>query len=520
MQKDLIKYVKKVFRTEKLFVNEEQIQKYLGYQQYFPFNLFAWEIFVFVLHNCIYTSDNEPRWSELFILMGRGGGKNGYLAFEDFCLTTETNGIPFYHIDICATNEDQAKTTFDDIITVLEEPKQTKKMKKFFKWNQEVITNLKTGSKIKYRTNNAKGKDGLRSGKVDFDEIHAYSNWENINVFTTGLGKKKFPKKTYVTTNGDVRDGPLDELIKKSRRILDEEIQDNGFLPFICMLDKESEVYTPANWEKANPSLNYFPTLKREMLREFEDYKLDPNVYRAFMVKRMNIIVGNKDIQVASWEDILATNQPVPNLIGKSCILGIDFSKTTDFLGACLLFKADDKFYSINHAWFCSKSADRYRIKIDLKQMEKLGHLTIVDDVEIHAELLMSWILEQQSKYKITKICIDSFRYSFLAMNLQKIGFTAKTNIKLTRPSDVMKIHQKINSAFLNHKIVYGDNPLMRWFTNNTKCVPTQNNNFTYAKIEPKSRKTDGFMAFVHAMTCEEELEANEQSFIYESFVF
>lgn len=63
-------------------------------------------------------------------------------------------------------------------------------MKKNFYWNKEEIINLKTKSKIKFRTNNPKGKDGLRSGKVDFDEIHAYQNWENINVFTTGLGKK------------------------------------------------------------------------------------------------------------------------------------------------------------------------------------------------------------------------------------------------------------------------------------------------------------------------------------------
>lgn len=519
-QKDLIKYVKKVFRTEELFVNEEQIEKYLSYQKYFPYELFAWEKFVFVLHNCVYDLGGEPRWSELFILMGRGGGKNGFLAFEDFCLITETNGVPKYHIDICATNEEQAKTTFDDIVGVLEEPKNTKKLKRFFKWNQEVITNLKTGSQIKYRTNNAKGKDGLRSGKVDFDEIHAYTNWENLNVFTTGLGKKRLPKKTYVTTNGDVRDAPLDELIKKSKAILKGEIFDNGFLPFVCTLDDEKEVYDVENWDKANPSLRYLPTLKKEMLREFEDYKLDPNVHRAFMVKRMNMIVGNTDVQVASWEDILATNKPIPKLEGKTCVLGIDFSKTTDFLGASLLFKVDDKYYSINHAWFCANSDDKFRIKIDLKNMEERGFLTIVNDVEINPKYLTDWILEQQHKYNITKICIDNFRYSFLSMHLQKIGFEPKINIKMVRPSDVMKVHQKVHSAFINKKIVWGDNPLMRWFTNNTKCVPAPNNNFTFAKIEPKSRKTDGFMAFVHAMTCEEELETNEQTFIYDSFVF
>jgi phage terminase large subunit-like protein len=46
----------------------------------------------------------------------------------------------------------------------------------------------------------------------------------------------------------------------------------------------------------------------------------------------------------------------------------------------------------------------------------------------------------------------------------------------------------------------------MRWFANNTKLEPAPNNNFKYGKIEPKSRKTDGFMAFVNAVILENEL--------------
>jgi phage terminase large subunit-like protein len=47
---------------------------------------------------------------------------------------------------------------------------------------------------------------------------------------------------------------------------------------------------------------------------------------------------------------------------------------------------------------------------------------------------------------------------------------------------------------------------MMRWYTNNAKMEPAPNNNYKYGKIEPRSRKTDGFMAFVAAMTIEEEL--------------
>lgn len=222
-QKLLSKFIKNIFDNEKLIIDEEKVEKYFSYQKYFPFNLFPWEKFLFVLHNCVFKENGLPRFADLFILVGRGSGKNAYLAYEDFCLITPTHGIKNYDIDISANSEDQAKTTFNDIYNILEDPKYTKKMKRNFYWNKEEIINLKTKSKIKFRTNNPKGKDGLRSGKVDFDEIHAYQNWANINVFTTGLGKKDNPRRTYITTNGDVRDGPLDNLLEKAIMILKGE---------------------------------------------------------------------------------------------------------------------------------------------------------------------------------------------------------------------------------------------------------------------------------------------------------
>ena len=506
-QKQLVQLVKKAFETEDLRFNEIQIEKYMSYQKYFPFKLFPWEVFCFILHNCVFKSDGTPRWSDLFVLMGRGGGKNGYLSFEDFCLITETNGVAYYDIDICANSEEQAKTSFDEIYNILENPQFNKLFKKHFRWNKTEIQNIKTRSKIKYRTNNPKGKDGLRSGKVDFDEPHAYENWENINVFTTGLGKKPHPRRTYVSTNGDVREGPLDQLIEKSRLILNGEMDDNGFLPFICKLDEKEEVHNPDLWEKANPSLPYLPILKEQMKREYADYLLDPVINNAFMTKRMNIPEGNRDAEVTSWENILKTNGEVPDLNRKTCVCGIDFSKTTDFVSAFLLFKDRDKYYGIHHSWFCSASSDKHRIKFPLHEAVANGTLTIVNDVEIHPKLIADWVREQRSKYNIEKIAIDSYRHTILSRELRDTGFDANDKtIKLVRPSDIMQVVQKISSMFISNKIIWGDDPLMRWFTRNTKLEPAPNNNFKYGKIEPKSRKTDGFMAFVNAVILEDEL--------------
>lgn len=501
-QIQLVDLVEKCFKKEDIYVDEEELHKYLSLEKYFPFELLEWEIFCFALHNCTYKSNGRLRFPDLFILVGRGAGKNGYLSFEDFCLISQYNSVKYYHIDICANNEEQAKTSFDDVYNVLEDNK--KKLSKHFEWNKEIIRNKKTKSELRFRTSNAKTKDGGRPGKIDFDEYHAYEDYKAINVFTTGLGKKKNPRKTITTTNGDVRDGPLDKLIGRAEQILTGAVADNGMLPFICRLDNKKEVDNPKMWDKANPSLHHFPDLQDTLHKEYIDYKEDPISNSAFMTKRMNIPQGNKDAEVTSWENILATNQEIPNLEGGTCIVGIDYMKTTDFLAAGLLFKYKGKFVWLTHSWICENSNDLGRIKAPLREWEEAGFLTFVEGVEISPDIPAKWLFDQTKKYNLTSLHLDSYRYTLISKALKEVGFDTdkkgKNNIKLIRPSDEMLIGPVITSAFANHNIIFGDNPLMRWYTNNSCRIESQAGNITYGKIEPKSRKTDGFKAFVAAM--------------------
>lgn len=499
-QIQLVNFIEKVFENEQVYVDSEQVEKYFALQKYFPYELFAWEKFCFILHNCTYSAPGVLRFPDLVCVVGRGAGKNGYLAFEDFSLLTPVNGIRNYDIDICATSEEQASTTFNDIYEILEN--NSTKMQRHFKWNKTEITNIKTNSTIRYRTSNSKTKDGGRPGKVDFDEKHAYENYKLIDVFTTGLGKKAMPRRTTITTMGEVRDGPLDNELAAGLEVLNGDAPDNGTLYFICRLDNEKEVYEQENWYKANPSLQYFPNLLREIQKEFEDWKRDKVNNSSFMTKRMNIPKGTEMHPVTAWENIKATNRPLPDLKGKTCVFGIDYTKTTDFLGAGLLFMIDNEIVWKPMSWYCSQSADLSRIKFPY---DKQPDLQRVDGAEIPPQIVAEWLKEQKKQYNIIAGALDNYRYTLLKSPLLECGFECDrkglNNLKLVRPSDKMLVAPLIASDFANHKIVWGDSALMRWYTNNTSATEDKNGNISYGKIEPKSRKTDGFMAFVAAYT-------------------
>lgn len=508
-QKMLGNFVKNVFETENLSINHEQLSKYLGYQKYFPYKLFEWEIFMFALHNCVYREDGLLRFPEAFLYMGRGGGKNGYLSFEDFCLMTPVNGVKDYHIDIFANSEDQAKTSFTDVYNVME--RNERKLQKFFKWNLEVITSKQTGSQLRFRTSNAKTKDGGRPGKVDFDEFHAYENYDVVRVAKTGLGKKEFPRSTIITTDGDVRDGPLDHMLARSKQILQGAIPDNGLLPFICKLDAKEEVNEERNWYKANPSLRYFPNLMDELRREYADYKMDNIGNAAFMTKRMNIPQGSMETEVTAWENIVACSRPAkrePDV----WVAGMDFARTTDFVAVVLFGLAGDEWVWQQHTWVCSQCKDLSRIKFPIQDAVERGLITWVEDVEIPPELPAKWLSEQMAGKRVIGVAIDDYRFGIMKKALEGVGFVSGKdgNILQVKGRNIMQIAPRLIAQLNRQQVAFGDDALMRWYINNTKQLLDTRGNITFGKIEPKTRKTDGFMAAVAAVTMVDRLELEQ----------
>lgn len=519
-QKALVEHVKKCFEKEDLKVDTELLSKYMKLEKYFPFDLFPWEKFVFALWNCTFTADGKPRWRKVLVMVARGSGKDGYIAFDSLAMVSPFNPVDHYNIDICANNEEQATTPVKDVIEALELPKQQEKLKRFFYHTKELVQGRKNKGVILGRTNNPKGRDGMRSGKIIFNEVHQYENYNNIKVFRTGLGKRDHPREGHFTSNGEINDGPLDDMLETADRILFEGDPDNGFLPFICRLPSKDAVYQEENWYMANPSLQYRPALLDETRDEFEDWKEHPEQNGDFLTKRMGLRAGFQEITVTDYEKITATNRPLPDLKRKSCTVGIDYAELSDWASVDLHFRCGQERVDINHSWICLQSKTLSRIRPPWKDWAVQGHVTLVDDVSISPKMLAEYIQAAAKQYNIRKMAMDHHRWTLVAEALREIGWDAsdKNKVKLVRPSDIMQVEPLIQECFDRELFCWGDCPPLRWATNNTKRVPSSRKigvdtgNFIYAKIEPKSRKTDPWMALVAAMTVEDVLGSGKQT--------
>ena len=514
-QHALCAYIRRCFADEDIRVDTEQLAKYLGLIRYFPFErLFPWEEFLLALWDCTYKPDGTPRWKTLLCMVGRGAGKDGFIAFDGACSISPYNPVGHYNVDICANNEEQAVTPVKDLAEVLESPKYEKKLKRHYYHTKELIQGRKNKGVMKGRTNNPKGRDGMRSGKVVFNEVHAFENYDNIKVFITGQGKVAQPRVGIFTSNGEVSDGPLDDYLARGRRILFEGEPDNGFLPFICCLGSREQVHDQENWYMANPSLFYLPHLRKEIEDEYREWVDHPEQNGDFLTKRMGLRAGQKEISVTDYEKVKATNRPLPDLTGWSCTVGLDYAELSDWAAVNYHFRRGAERYDVNHTWICAQSRTLPRVKAPWRDWADRKLVTVVDDVSIHPDLLAADIQDMARRCHVRMMAMDHYRWTLVSESMKKIGFDAgdKKRVKLVRPSDIMMVDPVIQECFDRQLFTWGDQPHLRWAVNNTKRVRrskkmgVDTGNFIYAKIEGKSRKTDPFMALVASMTIESAL--------------
>ena len=497
-----------------VFFDEKTYKNCIKYCEKHYYPLFPYQKFIYAFV-FMYVND-MPLFPKIIVMMGRGNGKDGFIVPLANFLQTPLYGVKNYHVEIVANSESQVKDTFKVAYDAMSVPA----MKGKFKVTRELITNTATGSELKYNTSNASTKDGKRPGCLVLNEIHAYENYDQINVFESALGKVKHPREFIITTNGYVRDGPLDELLTMMNEILTTGENPLGYFPFICKIDDAKEVDDQGSWHKANPSMEYMPILENQILKDYLEMMKLPSKRPEFFTKRMNLPARNEEQTVCKWNDILRccyddiekkTPRKTPDTKSKPAIIGIDYADIRDFASAGVLTEENGEFIWRQHTWICVESPFLDSIKFPVVQNYGLPEFTdyeIVHGPVIPIEPIVKWCIDRMAEYTVMKITMDTYIYTMFKLMFEQYGIRPESK---QDPNGMLRLIRKIGSVcgiiapdieslFAEGKINYGPSAIMRWYTNNTDVSTDKYGNKQFGKIEPKLRKNDGFMAFVVAM--------------------
>lgn len=496
----LIAYLEKeVLTRDDLYFDEEQIENFIKFTErwYFPLQPFQKFIvpFVFLFEN----EGDFLYYEQFFITLGRGGGKNGLITALSNYFISYLHGVPNYDISIVANSEDQAKTSFEEAYNMIER----NDLEDMFYLTKLVITDQETKSRFRFRTSNAGTKDGGREGCVIYDEVHRYEDSETVDVFSSGLGKVKWPREFFIGTDGYVREGFLDKMKERSMSLLNGDTPDDRIFPFICKLDDPLEVDNPTMWEKANPMFSepmseYARGLFRKVKNQYREMNFSPTKRTEFMTKRMNLPEVDLEKVVAPWEDILATNRPFPILENRQCLGGLDYASIKDFAAVGLLFRDGENYIWKSHSFVRKGFLDTVKLKAPINEWEKQGLLTIVDEPSINPLYIVMWFDRMRDIYGLEKVIADNFRMDLLRPLFEEYGIEIEV-IKNPRAIQSL-LAPRIETMFANHNLIFDDNPMMRWYTNNVAVKIKPDGNKEYIKKDEIRRKTDGFQALVHAL--------------------
>ncbi len=436
------------------------------------------------------------KYIEVFILVGRKNGKSTLLsAIALYMLIGDKEGAA--EIYSVATKLDQAKIIIQQAINMV---RQSPDLAEIIKKRRDDIFFPLTASKMLALASDSKTLDGLNTHLGIIDEAHAITDRNLYEVIKQSMQSRDKPLLATITTNGGVRECIYDEMYDYSHNVINGITKDERFLALLYELESKDEVYDESNWIKANPGLG---TIKKlDALRE--DVKRginNPNYMAGVLTKHFNIPQTSNKAWL-SYEEIFnpkTVNYDTVQYI--YTMAGVDLSSTTDLTNATQLWLQDNEIHVEQMYWLPADKLEQ-RIKEDKipydKWVEK-GFMRLCDGAKIQYSDVTKWFLEQrENKHRYPMfIGFDPWQAPYWVQEMKDENFFLD---EVRQGAKTMSMPMKVMQGDLrNKKIVYNNNPILKWCLTNLGIKTDDNGNIRPIKGVSQKARIDGAIGLINA---------------------
>lgn len=464
-----------------------------------PFLLELWEkAFLEVAYGFKMSETGLRRFNEALLLIARKNGKTTFIAgidLAEFFLSSGGTDI------VCASNtNDQASILFEEINNMREQSKALRNERRSKK-NIFYIYSPKNKNKIKKLSAQSRNKDGYNIEVGCIDEVHEMTDSKVYDAIKQSQSTKKEPLIFIITTEGTTVDGFLDNKLAYVRKMIKGEIKDERILPWLYTQDSMDEIFNdPGSWQKSNPSLG---TIKTKSY--FDDIM---NKARNDMATKVTMLCKDfniKQIESGSW---LTFNElenkatyDLTKLEDSYAIGGVDLSSTTDLTAAVLLIIKDGINYVIPHFFMpsnlVSKRVEEDKIPYDI--WVKRGLITLTDGSQNDFSKVTEWFVKMVREHGIRPLWVgyDPWNSQYWVKEMEDAGFTMeKIRQGIYTLSEPMK---QLEGDLKNKKVIYNNNPILKWCFANTQAKVDLNGNIQPSKLNSKLKRIDGCVALIIA---------------------
>ena len=463
-----------------------------------PMILMQWQkAFIEALYS-FKMEDGTDRFRRALLLIGRKNTKSelcSALGLTEMIVGNSGADI------VCSSNDDtQANILYEAINTMrlMIDPKQADTWK-----NQQCIRNKINGSKVFKLSDRTRNKEGRNIDFAIVDECHEMKDSTIVKSIEQSQSLKPNPKLILITTEGFVNEGFLDAELQRARAILNDESDEERYLPWLYTQDTEREVWEdPRTWVKSNPSLGI---VKRwDYMQEQVDLARKSKADRMFTLsKDFNIKVSDSEAWLSSDEIRNEDAFELEDFRGCIALAGVDLAETTDIAAAhILLMHKDDRTKYIHSMYWIPESkletADDEEAGARYKEWARAGLIKISEGNEVNVGQIADWMYSLYKEYGI-RIYMTGYDQRFAKDFLKRMDYYGFDTEMVYQNRYVMSPPMRLVEADLKDKLInYNNNPITAWCLSNTAVKVWDTGLIMPVKIKGQpARRKDGTDALI-----------------------
>lgn len=444
------------------------------------------------------------RFKEIVDIRGRKCGKSTETAAAewDIFLNDGENGPEVY----CTANKkDQANLIYAECVNMR---LQSPALKETTKKRQSDIYCEGNMGFIKCLASDTSTMDGLNPSFFSLDEFHAMKTSALYDVMIQGQSMRDQPLAWLISTNGFVREGFFDSKYGYWSSVATWEpgFEDYSVLPLIYELNDRSTWQDPEHWPEANPGLGHIKKLET-LQQNVEKAKRDPSFLPTLLTKDFNL----PESEFTSWlsydEAVNEGTFDLEYISHSYAIGGCDLSAVGDLTcGTLLVMKPEDNNIYVLQKYFIPQSKldfiERTAAKeAPYKLWAEQGWLTICKGAQVNYSDVTAWFIDMVETYDIRPLWIsyDRALSGYWVPEMQEYGFEMEKCAQ--GPYTWSQPMREMQAAFSEHRVIYNNNPILRWCLLNTAKKSTKSDSIEMiqpVKIQA-NRRIDGCVSLLNA---------------------
>lgn len=370
--------------------------------------------------------------------------------------------------------------------------------------SRNTIVDRQSMSRLAVISSDSHRAEGLNAHAVIVDELHSQRDRRLVDALKYAGSSRAQPMFLTISTAGYDR-GPGAiwwEQWQYAQRVQADPKTDPAFFGAVYAAqeqdDAEKYFTNKKLWYQANPSLGV--TISEESFAaDAMEARNNAAKLNSWLRYRLNIPTQS-DVRWFTPETWAGGNEPLPDLAGRECFVGIDLASNRDITAMVALFPLDNGKFAVDCRFWVPEMQVREReIKdnIPYSQWVREGWMKTTPGDLCDYEAIHQEIADYAEAHNIRQVAADRWGAAATITQLQGLGLDI-VGFNQSFSSFTAAVSQLENIVY-GQKLIHAGNPVLSWMAGNVALDEDAGGNRRPSK-KKSTEKIDGIVALTMAV--------------------